>query len=97
MKKRPDDDRPLADENVTLASCPFCGSGGDAEPDKWFRIFRDGRSAYQVVCVDCGARGPSIPTVHTKKDGVVSVCVKAWNLRGDYWGNQEWAQVTRKR
>lgn len=80
---------PVAGRKVEPQPCPFCGASvADADSDSdpladpgIFRICRDGRSAWQVLCVLCGARGPSIATADTKDVGIVVACVDAWNRR----------------
>lgn len=73
---------PILGRKVEPLSCPFCEAAStEGAPGELFRIFRDGRSAWQVVCVLCGARGPSIPTADAGPSGLAVACIDAWNRR----------------
>ncbi|HEC61936.1 MAG TPA: hypothetical protein ENI27_06735 [bacterium] len=59
----------MADEPLL---CPFCGCC-DAQP----RLIRDGR---QVICPQCGARGPT-KFYFSSNPSTESRAIKAWNTR----------------
>jgi hypothetical protein len=62
-----------------IKKCPFCGSNGKIDTDKWPIDFEDGKYQSQVVCIICRSFGPSHMSQY--KDLAENEAIRLWNKR----------------